>query len=275
MLSLPIPVVDTKFLHIVVHFRSPMRKPIKYSFKLPDSTTIQDIINRVSKVVLIPPHLLVPAHIVKHSIYQLITLNKQITNINLTDVIILYEAPSWSLLARPQRDIFEMPLGVRIGSSFDIKDRINRKWYHGKVVALCHASLWKESMRNPVYIEYEKQRAAKLTLKNSGDIEADHGDGGDGDDDGGDRKDVEAEPVAKGDGDEEMKGDDEEEPENSKRRKFKDLRSEWRMKIHFVGWDAVWDEWIDCDDDLRIAGPGKYCADVPSEVFCCDLSVSL
>ena len=263
MLSLPIPVVDTKFLHIVVHFRSPLRKPIKYSFKLPDSTTIQDIINQVSKVVLIPPHLLIPAHIVKHTIYQLITLNKQITNINLSDVIFLYEAPSWNLLARPQRDIYEMPLGVKLGSSFDIKDRVNRKWYHGKVVALCHASKWDEAMRNPVYLEYEQQRAAKLKLKNDNEqkeeAQSENGD-----------------VVKNGDEEKEEKSKGDEQIEENKvkpvktvkqRRKYRDLRSEWKMKIHFVGWSTVWDEWIDCDDDLRIAGPGKYCADVPSEVF--------
>lgn len=71
MISLPIPTLDVKYLHIIVHFRHPCRKPIKYSFQLPDQTIIQDIIFKVSKLVYIPPHLLIPAHML--SIYAHIT----------------------------------------------------------------------------------------------------------------------------------------------------------------------------------------------------------
>eukprot|EP01083_Nonionella_stella_P134989 410631_1 len=55
---------------------------------------------------LIAPHLLIPTHIVKNTICQFITVNKQITNINLSDVIVLFEAPSWRVLSRPQFDLF-------------------------------------------------------------------------------------------------------------------------------------------------------------------------
>ena len=295
MLSLPIPIIDTKFIHIIVHFRAPTRKPIKYSFKLPDNTTIQDIINKVSKIVLIPPHLLIPAHIVKNTIYQLITLNKQITNINLTDVIFLYEAPKWSLLARPEIDIFEIPSGIKIGTSFDIKDSINNKWYHGKVIQLCHISKWNQDMRNPVYVEYKKNKPkppkgappkSKVTTKKPAT---------NGDDAQNDKQEEEEQngQTAQENNVEDTDKNEEEQNENPKdndnaeeeeeeeaeqeeekeaikpierKQKFKDLRSEWKMKIHFVGWDSTWDEWVDCDDDLRIAKPGTHCKDVPSEI---------
>ena len=157
---------------------------------------------------LIEAHLLIPCHVYKHTIYQIITLSKQITNINLSDTVVLFEAPKWKLLERPSMEIFESPLGFRIDDSFDVKCQINSKWYHGKVVDLCHMSKWKDSLQNEIYQKYQKKH----------------------------------------------------------REKEKDLRSLWRIKIHFVGWPHAFDEWIRCDDDLRISKAGTHCSDIPSNI---------
>ena len=62
MVSLPIPINDIKFINIIVYFRHALRKPIKYSFKLLDNTRIEEIRNKISSIVLIAPHLLIPTH---------------------------------------------------------------------------------------------------------------------------------------------------------------------------------------------------------------------
>eukprot|EP01083_Nonionella_stella_P175479 611203_1 len=74
---------------------------------------------------LIAPHLLIPTHIVKN------------TNINLSDVSVLFEAPRWRVLSRPQFDLF----AIRVC-----------KW-NG------------EEMRNPIYVEYEASKVGIFNTK--------------------------------------------------------------------------------------------------------------
>ena len=156
MLSLPIPALETRCVHVVVHFAAPLRLPVRYSFKVPDATTMQDLRDRLADVVGVPPDRLIPAHVVKHSIHQLIALNKQMTGIHLTDVLMLFEAPPWAQLARPERGLLAVPLGLKVGQFVDVKDRLTRTWCHCRVLELCHASRWADSMRNAVYVRREQ-----------------------------------------------------------------------------------------------------------------------
>ena len=94
IISLPIPTTNKKYINIIVSFYNPLKKPIRFSLQFPDNTVIKNIINTISKYVKIPSIFLIPTHIYKNTIYQIIPLNKKITNMKTSDIIILYESPN-------------------------------------------------------------------------------------------------------------------------------------------------------------------------------------
>ena len=173
MVSLPIPTFDAKFIHIIVFFYNAVKKPVKYSLRLGDQTTIEHVLGEVAKLTGIERQLLVPCHIIRNSIYQQIPLVKRITQIQLSDVVIFYEAPHWVTLERKERGVYCAPPGRRPGMFLDVKDPKNNRWYEGEIVDMVHESNWNISMQSSMYTSDNDENDSKhnndAKAKNSGD----------------------------------------------------------------------------------------------------------